>query len=148
MELNAFLVRAKKDTYASGKKPTTLKDGFEEFVYQEGTRLYRDGYRAKDPKPFGGREVVFEDEKPVWIMNYYGFMLSNEVESKDVYRFLRKTMSLVEEDRPFRGCSNLKEGDYEYKDNSEGDVNRFIGTERIFFKGKEVYRLEYHGGIL
>lgn len=31
-----FLVRAKKNTYASGNKPKKLEDGFEEFVYTEG----------------------------------------------------------------------------------------------------------------
>ncbi len=148
MEISAFLVRAKKDTYASGKKPTVLEDGFEQFTYQEGTLSYRDRYRARDPRPFGGEEVVFQEGKPVWMMNYHGFMLSKEVESKKVYSFLRKAMSLVEEDRPFRGCSTLKEGDYEYKDISTGDLNQFVGTEKIFFKGEEVYRLEYHGGAL
>lgn len=82
------------------------------------------------------------------MMNYYGFMLSDAVGSNEVYGFLRKAMGLVEEHRPFRGASNFKEGDFEYNDKSQGDITRFRGTEAIFFKGKEVYRLEYHGGVL
>lgn len=142
------MVKAKKNTYASGKKPNILEDGFEEFEYVEGDLKYRDRYHAKDPKPFGGEEVVWYKGKTIWMMNYYGYMLSDKVDSKPVYEFLRKAMSLVNEQRPFRGASSLKEGDFEYKDSSEGDVNQFRGTERILFKGKEVYRLDYHGGVL
>ncbi|MEK6903758.1 MAG: DUF5680 domain-containing protein [Nanoarchaeota archaeon] len=146
MELVDFIIKSKKQTYASGKPARKLKDGFEEFVYEEGDYKYRDRYHARDPRPFGGEEVVWQNGRAIWMMNYYGFMLSTKVDSKAVYEFLRKAMSLVDEQRPFRGTSNLKEGDFEYIDSSEGDVNQFKGTERILFKGKEVYRLEYHGG--
>jgi len=73
-------------------------------------------------------------------------MVSNGINSKEVYVFLRKAMSKIDEKRPFRGPARLKEGDFEYRDESAGDVNQFKGTERIFHKGKEIYRLEYHGG--
>lgn len=148
MELAKFLVKAKRNTYASGDKPKKLANGFEEFYYEEGELKYKDCYHAKDPKPFGGEEVVWYNEKAVWMMNYYGYMLSDKINSKSVYEFLRKAMCLVNEKKPFRGPSNFKEGDFEYEDQNEGDVNRFKGVERIFFKGKEVYRLEYHGGSL
>ena len=76
------------------------------------------------------------------------FILFNKVNSEKVYAFLRKAMSLVDKQRPFRGPSSFKDGDFEYLDESEGDAGRFKGTEKIFFKGKEIYRLEYHGGTL
>ena len=148
MKLIDFIIKAKKSTYASGNKATKLKDDFEEFIYGEGNFKYRDRYHAKDPEPFGGEEVVWQNEIAVWMMNYYGFMLSNDIDSQKVYQFLRKAMSLVEKQRPFRGPNYLKEDDFEYIDQSEGDVQRFKGTERIFFQGKEIYRLEYHGGKL
>ena len=148
MKLNTFLVKAKKNTYASGNPPKKLEDGFEEFVFEEGKYKYRDRYHAKDPRPFGGEEVVWKNGRATWMMNYYGYMVSTKVNSKEVYVFLRKAMSLVNEEKPFRGPSQFKEGDFEYKDENEGDVNQFRGTERILFKGKEVYRLEYHGGKL
>ncbi|MEK6824723.1 MAG: DUF5680 domain-containing protein, partial [Nanoarchaeota archaeon] len=103
---------------------------------------------AQDPKPFGGEEVVWENGTAIWIMHYYGFLLAEEVKSEDVYAFLRKAMDLVDEEKPFRGPTYFKEGDFEYKDQSEGDVTRFKGTERIFFRGREVYRLYYHGGAV
>ena len=148
MELVNFIVKAKRNTYASGNKATKLKDGFEEFIFEEGDFKYRDRYHARDPKPFGGEEVVWQNGKAIWIMNYYGYMLFDKINSEVVYEFLRKAMSLVDEQRPFRGPPNFKEGDFEYLDENEGDVSKFKGTEIIFFKGKEVYRLEYHGGLL
>jgi hypothetical protein len=42
----------------------------------------------------------------------------------------------------------FKEGDFEYKNEFEGDVNKFKGAEKILFQGEEVYKLEYHGGIV
>lgn len=148
MNLTSFLIKAKKNTYASGNSSKKLEDGFEEFIFEEGMYRYRDRYYAKDPHPFGGEEVVWWNGNPVWMMNYYGSMISTKVNSKDVYTFLRSAMSLVNEKRPFRGPSQFKKGDFEYKDESWGDVNQFRGTERILFKGEEVYSLEYHGGTL
>ena len=148
MNLKEFIVKAKRNTYARGIKPKILEDGFEEFVYEEEKYRYRDRYHAKDPKPFGGEEVIWQNGKAIWMMNYYGYMLSNEVDSEIVYEFLRKAMGLVDEQRPFRGPSNFKEGDFEYKDTSEGDIKRFKGTEKIFHNGKNVYTLEYHGGMV
>lgn len=146
MELTKFLVKAKTATYASGNKPKIMEDGFEEFIFSEGDLVYRDRYYAKDPKPFGGEEVVFLNGKPIWMMNYYAYGISDDMDHHKVYEFLRKAMKLLTEERPFRGPASLKEGDFEYKDVSEGNVSKFKGTEKIFFKGKEVYRLEYVGG--
>src|SRR3989344_8108354 len=135
MELANFIVKAKKDTYASGNPPLKLPDGFEEFVYEDGEYKYRDRYHAKDPRPFGGEEVVWQSGKVIWMMNYYGYMISNEVNSKEVYVFLRKAMSAVSKDKPFRGPAHLKEGDFQYINESSGDVNQFKGTEKILHKG-------------
>ena len=57
-------------------------------------------------------------------------------------------MRQVKEDRPFRELNNFKSGDFEYIDESIGDVNDFSGTEKILFKGQEIYILIYHGGIV
>ncbi len=148
MELREFITKAKKNTYASGEKATRLKDGFDEFTYKEGNYEYRDRYHAKDPKPFGGEEVVWQNGKVVWMMNYYGYMLSDKIDSKKVYGFLREAMSLVDEQEPFRGPKSFKKGDFEYRNKCSGNLERFTGTEQIFYKGEEIYRLTYHGGML
>lgn len=148
MKLSQFLVNAKKATYASGKKPIILADGFEEFTYEEGEYKYRDRYHAQDPKPFGGEEIVWKNGKAVWMMNYYAYGISDDIDSGAVYGFLRKAMSLLTEDAPFRGPPTFKEGDFEYINTVTGTLNHFKGTEVIKFKKKEIYRLEYHGGEL
>lgn len=144
MDLIDFIVKAKKHTYASGRKSRVLDDGFEELTFSEGDLFYRDRWAGSNP--FGGEEVVMENGKAIWIMNYYGLSFSTEVDAKKVYEFLRMAMKRVGTDRPFRGPLRFSEGDFEYLDESEGSIDKFRGTERILYKGKDVYRLNYHGG--
>ncbi len=148
MELADFIVKAKKNTYASGRKSVKLGDGFEEFVFEEENYRYRDRYYVENSKSFGGNEVVCFKGKIIWMMNYYGFVISDEIGSKEVYFFLKKAMGFVDKQGPFRGPLNFEEGNFKYVDESEGDLNNFKGIEKIFFNDNEVYRLEYHGGIL
>ena len=149
MELAKFIVKAKKDTYASGKKAQKLEDGSERFTFEEGDLKYQDTYFAFDNEfdgAFFGTEIFWNKGKMCWCMNYYGQVNSQNVSTQEVYALLRKAISVVSEDKPFRGPAHLKERDFEYRDESAGDVNQFRGTERILHKGKEVYRLEYNGG--
>ena len=148
MTLNQFLVKAKINTYASsgegGEKD--LEDGSRELVFQEGDFRYRDRYFGSDT--FIGEEVVWKDGKPMWLMNYYGRITSESVPAEEMYQFLQKAMRQITEERPFRGPSKLKEGEFEYIDSSHGAVDDFGGNEKIFYKGEEVYRLYYHGGMI
>jgi len=81
-------------------------------------------------------------------MNYYGRIASSVVSAKQIYMFLRKSMRQVSSERPFRGPNSFKEADFEYIDENEGSLEDFRGMERILFRGKEVYRLYYHGGFI
>jgi len=146
MGLSNFLVKAKIATYASigETDERVLEDGAKELVFEDGNLKYRDRYYGFNP--FIGEEVVFENGKIVWSMNYYGKITSNIISAKQIYEFLKMAMRQVKEDRPFRGPNNLKSGDFEYIDKSTGDINDFSGTEKILFKGQEIYRLVYHGG--
>jgi len=148
MELSKFLVKAKIATYASVGEANerTLEDGAKELTFEDGNLKYHDRYYGFNP--FIGEEVVFENEKIVWSMNYYGKIISGVVSAKQIYEFLKMAMRQVKEDRPFRGPDNFKSGDFEYTDESIGDINDFSGTEKILFKGQEIYRLVYHGGIV
>ena len=147
MELREFIVRAKRKTYASGAEPKKLANGFEELNYEEGELKYNDLWKT-GTNSFGGREIVAERGETFWMMNYYGKIISEEVEAEKVYAFLRKALSKVEKEKPFRGPSSFKEKGFEYLDDSEGSVEMFSGIEQILFNGKLVYRLDYHGGRL
>ncbi len=146
LKLERFLVRAKTSTYASGGEggEAVLADGCKELTFQEGDFRYRDRYFGFDP--FVGEEVVWQGDRVVWAMNYYGAVSSEVVPGGQVYEFLQKALKQVTPDRPFRGPRYLKEGDWEYTDESQGTLEQFAGVERICYQGQEIYRLDYHGG--
>ncbi len=147
MELNEFLVKAKISTYSSSKaKKNILRDGAKELTFKEGEFKYRDRYYGFNP--FVGEEIVRRKNKLVWTMNYFGRIFFDVVSEKQVYKFLQSAMKQVKEDRPFRGPHNFKKGDFEYLDESTGDINNFSGIERILFQGQEIYKLNYHGGAM
>ena len=146
--LSEFLVKAKKSTFAKGgNKAEPSRKGSKDFLFQEGDLTYRDSY-------FGeiydiGQEIVWQDNKPIWGMNYMGGMKEGYQHlAEQTFKFLKKCLRMVEPSMPFRGPKYYKEGDFEYFNKVEGDVTRFSGLEPILFKGKEIYRRIYHGGII
>jgi len=151
MNLSQFLVKAKINTYATegegGEK--ILDDGCRELIYEETGFKYRDRYYGFDP--FVGEEVVFENNKAIWGMNYFGMITSKTIEGDIVGQFLdflKESLRQVPEDKPFRGPVNFKNNDFEYTNQVEGNVERFVGKEKILYKGEEVYTLNYHGGLI
>ena len=146
MKLEEFLVLAKVSAYAGQGEggERILADGCKELTFQKGGSRYRDRYFGWNP--FVGEEVVWQDDQVIWAMNYYGLVLDDVVPAGKVYNFLRQAMSQVREDRPFRGPHTLKRDDFEYSDESQGTIDQFKGVERIFYRGREIYRLNYHGG--
>ena len=113
-------------------------------TFEENGFKYRDRYFGFNP--FSGEEVVWKNEELIWSMNYYGKVSSDVVPAKQVYQFLQKAMREITLDRPFRGPSNFKDGDFEYLDENTGTIDCFVGIERILYQGQEIYHLDYHGG--
>lgn len=146
MDFVTFLLKAKLRTYATGGEGNeqNLDDGTHEMSYREGDFSYRDRYFGFNP--FVGEEVVWENDKVIWAMNYYGAVTDESIPGKDVYHFLQKAMQCVTAERPFRGPGEYREGDFVYHDQSEGSVDSFSGEEVIHFQGRRVYFLKYHGG--
>ena len=146
MELAQFLVKAKLAGYASQGEANERKldDGSKELTVAGDGFFYRDRYFGFDP--FVGEEIVFQASRAVWAMNYYGEMVKDTAPAQQVYGFLRQAMRQVTADRPFRGPSRFQQGDIEYRDESQGNLDRFRGVEVILYQGQEVYRLVYHGG--
>ncbi|MBN2853323.1 MAG: hypothetical protein JXQ23_11370 [Clostridia bacterium] len=70
-ELTEFIVKAKKNTYASGLgKVESSRRLSTDLYYRENEYEYADSYFGA--KEFSGQEVVYRDNLPVWSMNYYG----------------------------------------------------------------------------
>jgi len=157
--LEEFLLRAKKQGYASGKPPITLKgeSGAKIYLYSEENlkpgleyRLdYEDRYQGN--YSFFGTETVWMNNKEVWKMSYSGRMLPEyQVPdfTKQTYGFLKKALKRGLKTKPIRGPKGFRHEEFkhfEYINVLEGDIHFFRGTEIIFFKGKEVYRCYYNG---
>ena len=143
-------MKAKTKTYAGdGAEVKPQRPGFSELEYAEGDFDYRDSYAGFFSAP--GQEVVRFKGIPVWVMAYSGGMLPQFRDAdfaERAFAFLKKALLLVKESRPFRGPNNLKKGDFEYVDSSEGDIRSFLGRERILYKGQEVFRQDYIGGLI
>lgn len=147
-KLKEFLVKAKINTYATSgeNREETLENGGKRLVFKDGIFYYQDIYYGFNP--FSGQEVVWKNKELIWSMNYYGLILSKNISIKDIYEFLKKALQKVPLNLPFRGPANFKEGDFEYINDINGDINKFRGKEKILFKEKEVYNLDYYGGFV
>lgn len=143
-----FITEAHKAGYATGEAANKFKekDGSTTITYERGTWKYHDNYFGGEP--FGGREIVFFENKPVWVMIYYGSMDKPVEDFKGVYAFLRKALKLVPEHNPYRGPKEFNEGEFEYKNTWRGDIEEFSGEEVIYQNQKEVYQAKYIGGLV
>lgn len=148
MKLKEFLVKAKVNTYANSGEggESKLEDGSRELVYEESGWRYRDRYFGFNP--FIGEEIVWQNEKIMWGMHYYGKVLSETVSAKEIYEFLKKALQRVDESMPFRGSKALDKGDFSYRNSSSGSIEEFHGVEMILYQGRRVYELVYHGGLV
>ncbi|MBU4204922.1 hypothetical protein KKE19_04455 [Patescibacteria group bacterium] len=146
MELNEFLIKAKKNTYVAEKEDTEKKfeDGVREFEYADGEWKYKDRYFGYDP--FVGQEVVWKNGKVVWVMNYCGKVLKDVAGVEEIYKFLKKALLKPNKLIPLRGPEKFEEGDFKYLNVGGGDLDYFQHIETIFYKGERVYELTCQGG--
>lgn len=147
-ELKAFILEASKNTYASEDPKIKVKqpDSSTTIVYEKDAWKYHDNYFGGEP--FGGREIVFFQDKPVWMMVYYGSVVVETIVPDELYKVLTKALRNAPEDMPYRGPKELIDGDFTYKNELEGDVERFSGEERIYKDDILLYAAKYVGGVL
>ncbi len=143
--LRAFIVSAKRQTYASGKRKTASKiPGSKEFHFRQDSMEYIDIYFGN--VTFNGVETVFKDNVPVWGMVYSGGIIDEASDVDGLYSFLKKCLYLVSEEAPFRGPESYAEKVYEYYNDFSGDISHFIGYEKIESDEETLYELHYSGG--
>jgi len=148
IKLREFLVIAKKATYAaSGERgERRLKDGTKKFIFKKGLHTYRDHYFGSNP--FIGQEIIFYNKKSIWGMNYSGRITTSNIDSYEVYSFLKKALLKVTKQNPYRGPRIFPYGQWKYSCVIKGSVDDFSGQETIFRRGKKVYELFFHGGAI
>jgi len=139
---------AKINTYASIGETSEkrLKNGGKKFEYMKDDFYYRDIYFGFNP--FIGEEVIFYQKKPIWGMNYYGKVISELVTPKEIYSFLKEALKRVPKNKPYRGPADFNNSDFKYTNNNDGTIEKFCGEEKIFYKNRFVYKLNYYGGFI
>jgi hypothetical protein len=147
-DLCKFLVKAKKTTYAVGDlaKKIINDDKSTTLTFEEGDWKYHDNYFGGEP--YGGREVVFFKNEPVYIMTYYGQVNEKVSDVKKIYGILMNALKLIPENKPYRGPEEYTENNLEYRNSFTGEVDNFSGEEKILENGNEVYSAKYMGGLV
>ncbi|GAA0609271.1 hypothetical protein HPO96_28970 [Kribbella sandramycini] len=149
MELETFVVRAKAATYAGdGGFAESGRPGAHDLRFVDGELSYLDSYYGD--ADFLGQEVVHASGRPVWGMNYYGYLLQPErLTAAAAGRLIKQALSALYAEGRFLGGFSYRDGDLTYVDENSGDFARFEGTEYISGAGGAVYyRLRYHGGLI
>lgn len=147
-----FVVKAKRNTYASENTiKNKMPDGSILLVYAENDLVYIDRYKMSDNNTrFTGEEQIIREGNVIWRMKYEGSILEDatmkKIDTKEIYRFLRKALRNVSPEKPYRG-TNINEGKFTYINNVDGTFNCFEGHEVIKYDNVRVYTLVYSGGI-
>ncbi|MBD3363074.1 hypothetical protein GF362_05120 [Candidatus Dojkabacteria bacterium] len=143
-----FLVEAKKATYASGNQSIKKinPDKSTTIVYKIGDWKYHDNYFGGEP--YGGREVVFYKNNPLYIMTYYGSVDSKVKNIDNIYTVLMNALKLIPLEHPFRGPKKYTEDEYVYTNKFKGKVDKFSGNEKISKNGAILYKASYMGGLV
>jgi hypothetical protein len=146
--LHDFIVRAKSATYVgSGAHSTSSRPGSHDLHFSEENWLYIDSYFGGTD--FIGEEAVFQAGKPVWAMNYYGYILRPElITSAEAGQIIKASLSRLYKENRFLGGFRHAEGHFTYVDTSKGDFTHFRGKEWIERDGIKAYELVYHGGLI
>jgi hypothetical protein len=146
-KLRSFIFEASRATYASGDESMKEKqdDGSTTIRYASDEYRYHDNYFGGEP--YGGREVVFLNNKAIWMMVYYG-LVHEGVMAKEIYPFLMESLSNTPSEMPYRGPELFENGDFRYENALSGTIEYFSGTEKIFKNGVCVYEASYIGGIV
>ncbi len=142
-QLAKFLIKAKMSTYAAWDLAKNIieNDKSTSLIFEEWEWKYHDNYFGGEP--FGGREIVFFKNSPVFIMTYYWQVIESIKDFKPIYNFLQKALSQIPEDKPFRGPENFNENNLCYINKVEWQINNFFWEEIISSNGKEIYKTRY-----
>lgn len=145
--LRQFLVDSNKAGYAGGEEKKWIKesDGSTTIPFEKGDFRSHDNFFGGEP--YGGRVVVFHENKSVWMMIYYGWVAEG-VTTDPVYAVLRNALMRMPADSPFRGPKEFKDGDFTYSNSWNGDVERYSGEEQIAQGEKLIYKANYMGGLV
>ena len=149
-QLEAFLIKAKKSTYANAsvEKIASSRRGSNDYEFSGDGMTYHDTFFGGTT--FIGEEVVYKDGSsvPIWGMNYYGVTLDERLSEAAMDKVLRPALMMVGEGGvlPVRGPKEFTNGDYKYRFSVDGDLSAFEGIEEIYKGEVLIYKLRCTGG--
>lgn len=144
-ELKRFFCKAQKNGYPNEKvEVANEKNGSYTITYKEGPWFFHDNFFGGEP--FAGKDVIFYNDKAVWIMLYYGWVHDTQMTPDEVYRFLRKALAQFPKDYPYRGPNMFEADGLVYKNKHDGEMDNFFGEETIWQENEEIYMTRYFGG--
>lgn len=145
-QLEQFLLKARANTYAGaqGKMQPALS-GSAQYEYTEENLRYQDVYFIGNGI-FSGLETVYDGDKPVWSMSYFGDFSKMTEEQTDT--MLRK--ALIDNKQLARIYKKAEKdyGDFRYVCDGEGTIDKLSGTEEIFVGDQQVFVFYYAGGYI
>lgn len=150
MNLEEFLIEAKKETYANENvekiKSSRLKSI--DYEYKKDNMIYHDTFFGGTR--FIGEEVVYIDSNAYWGMNYYGVTLDEKISEEAMDKALRPALMMVGESSiiPVRGPEEFINGEYKYTFEVIGGLSNFNGIETIYKNNKKIYELKCNGGLI
>lgn len=151
-QLNMFFGQAALATYAGGASyAAPWKKGFNELEYKADDWYYRDSFCGYYKS--WGQETVYHEGKPVWVQNYGGGM-EKEYEgdakfAEKTFTFLKQALASGNKTGEFqpRGPREFQKGRWRYETVLAGNIQKFSGFEKIFYKNTLVFTHRYFGGL-
>jgi len=146
-KLEQFIITARTQTYSgSTGKVTPLLTGSKQLEYKEKGLLYRDIYFT-GKNTFTGIETIYENDKPIFAMSYYGNWTT--MTEKEIDTILR--VALLENPKTRLNTFVEWKKDsytYVYSPDKNGNIDEVSGTETILLNNKQIYTFYSAGSIL
>ena len=143
-ELKEFLCEARRNTYAANASSIGNQRLLASYQleFQRRDYSYIDVYFLGS-KRFMGQEIVYQESKPIWGMNYIGSQIG-----KLETAFLKDSLFKLSDKCRLGGNCEYEKREFKYKDEGQGNLDSFSGHEEIYLDGKNIYNLDYKGGII
>lgn len=150
--LRDFIVKAKTQKYLyymqAEKNVCPEEIIHEKFTYSEEGFTMEDKYCRN--LPFSGQEIVRFQNRPIWIMNYYGEKVVRDavVQSEEVLNVNRLWILMFYQDGGVNGLLMQDIKDDRYIIENEGNYTMFNGKGALLRKHQSIYEITFHGGLV
>jgi len=143
-----FLVDASRRGYAAGGGAVRVREADHSMtiVHEQGDWKFHDNYFGGEP--YGGREVVFFRDQPVWMAIYFGWVEDRSAGIDTIYAFLQRALLQVPAGFPVRGPAEFHDGAFIYRNAYQGGITNFSGEETIHQGERFLYKARYAGGLV